>query len=163
MSANVAGMLAVGHETGKFLFESIRSTLSSGPQRSETIIFALSVLAVVLLIVLSARFLSRETKQSDKPQVDYLTLAVDLLELSEADRRLLVRIAQAAKLDQPAAMLLSPANLAAAARALTGGSGGSRLLAEVDDLCARLFDCPLPAGQGDDRTGQGPGAPVRSV
>ncbi len=149
MTAGAGCILGVGHDTGKFFFSAVRSTLSSGPHRTELILLIVGALVLIVLIALSARFFSRETRPADKPRVDYLTIAVDLLDLSEADRRLLQRIAAAAGLDQPAAMLLSPANLASAAAALLKRDPGSALRTEIDHLCTRLFDCPLPGSRAD--------------
>jgi hypothetical protein len=71
-----------------------------------------------------------------------------VLGLTERDRRELQRIARQAKLEQPAAMLLSPANLAyAAAPALKTDSHGE-LRRRIEDLCIRLFDTPLPDADG---------------
>lgn len=126
------------------LLESIRDALSTGPERTETVAFLVGLVAVVLLIILAARFFGRDGHRRPEPQVDYLTLAVDLLGLSESDRRDLHRIAQRAALEQPAAMLLSPTNLARAAAATLSVENDRELRARLDHICQRLFDAPLP-------------------
>jgi hypothetical protein len=126
------------------LLDSIRGALTRGPQTSETIVFLVGLVAFVLLIILAARFYGKEGRAGDHPRVDYLTLAVDLLGLSESDRRDLKRIARLSGMDQPAAILLSPANFAlAAAPALRVGTD-RELRQRLEGLCVRLFDAPLP-------------------
>jgi hypothetical protein len=129
----------VGHP----VLESIRDTLSAGPERTELTVFLVGLAAFLLLILLAARFWGRERRPAPERRVDYLTLAVDLLGLSEADRRDLQRIARRAGLAHPAAMLLSPANLARAAAALRA-ENDEELRARIEHLSLRLFDAPLP-------------------
>ena len=143
MSASVGLLLAWATGQDVFFFRSIRDALTSGPQRAEVLWLLAGALAVLLLIVLSARFLNRDRNQST-PTVDYLTLAVDVLGLSESDRRLLKGLARAADLPQPVAMLLSPANLAAAVEHVDESPEGDKLRAGAESLCRRLFGTPLP-------------------
>lgn len=126
------------------LLDSIRDALSSGPQNTETVAFVVGVVAFLLLVMLAARFFGRERGVAAEPQVDYLTLAVDVLGLSESDRRDLQRIARQAGLQQPAAMLLSPANLAHAAASAPEIDSDPELRERLDQLCLRLFETPLP-------------------
>ncbi len=142
LPATIAGLS--GPLGGHPLLQSIRDALNAGPQRTEIVVFIVGVVVFLLLIILAARFAGRERRPAAEPQVDCLTLAVDLLELSESDRRDLQRIAQHAGLAHPAAMLLSPANLAHAAAPLLADARDDELRQRVERLCLRLFDCPLP-------------------
>jgi hypothetical protein len=144
MHTLAANAVTVGPLARAPLLESIRNALTSGPQANETMIFLVGLIAFVLLIMLAARFFSREAGPPKESQVDYLTLSVDVLGLSESDRRDLQRIAHRAGLEQPAAMLLSPANLAHAAAATLSVENDSGLRERLDRLCLRLFDVPLP-------------------
>ena len=118
--------------------------LTRGPQTTETVVFVVGLVAFVLLIILAARFRGREGNRAPARQVDYLTLAVDVLGLSESDRRDLQRIAQRAGLEQPVSILLSPANLAHAAAPTLTVDNDSGLRERVEHLCLKLFDTPLP-------------------
>lgn len=127
------------------LLEAISRAISAGPQRTEVLLFLCGAGSLVVLILLLARVFGRESRAEAKHRTDYLTLAVDLLGLSESDRRDLHRIARGAKLAQPAAMLLSPMNLAhAIALAPPKIAGDQELRGRLEDLCLRLFDTPLP-------------------
>lgn len=126
------------------LLESVSKALQSGPQATETLLFVSGAAALMLLILLLARFFSREPSQDAERRVDYLTLAVDLLGLSESDRRDLQRVASRARLKEPAAMLLSPANLAAAAAVAFATDKDKLFRRRIERLCVRLFETPLP-------------------
>lgn len=126
------------------LLESVSKALRTGPQATETLLFVSGAAALMLLILLLARFFSHEPSQETERRVDYLTLAVDLLGLSESDRRDLQRIASRARLKEPAATLLSPANLAHAAAAALATDKDRTLRWRAEQLCVRLFEAPLP-------------------
>ena len=146
---NLAATIAAlnGPLGGHPLLKSIRDTLTAGPQRAETVGFLIGLAASLLLIIVLAHFFGRERRATAVPRVDYLTLAVDLLGLSESDRRDLRRIARQAGLEQPAAMLLSPANLAHAATPLLRAANDGKLRRRIEQLSARLFDAPLPTAE----------------
>lgn len=126
------------------LLESIRETLNAGPQRAETLALCAGLIAFVLLIALAAKYFGHESRRAAEPRVDYLTLAVDVLGFTESDRRDLQRIARQAGLDHPAAMLLSPENLARAAAPTLNVERDAELRSRIDDICRRLFNMPLP-------------------
>ena len=130
------------------LLQSIQQALTSGPDANETIVFAVGLVAFVLLILVAARCFARERRAGSQPQIDYLTLAVDLLGLSERDRHDLETIARLAGLEQPAVMLLSPGNLACSLAAAPPSRIEGPLRERVGQLCMRLFDMPLPAPDG---------------
>ena len=126
------------------LLESISETLNTGPQAVESLLFLSGAVALAILVFLAARFFGRAPSDEMDSRVDYLTLAVDVLGLSESDRRDLRKIARRAQLKRPAAMLLSPANLARAAAVTCEIEDGEELHRRIEQLCVRLFDTPLP-------------------
>lgn len=99
-----------------------------------------AALVVVLALVLIARYSTRRETRAEKPRVDQLVLAVDLLGLSEDDRRDLQSLAREARIREPAALLLAPQVLANAVAAAPANSARTRRL---DDLSRRMFDEPL--------------------
>ena len=126
------------------LLESISKALNTGPQAAESLLFACGAVALALLVFLAARFLGRAPSDEMESRMDYLTLAVDVLGLSESDRRDLRRIARRAHLKRPAAMLLSPENLARAAAVTREIDNGEELHRRMEQLCVRLFETSLP-------------------
>jgi hypothetical protein len=126
------------------ILESAGRALSAGPERTETLLFASAAGILILIILLLARVFAREPGEDGGPRNDYLTDAVDLLGLSESDRRDLQRIAKLADLAQPAAMLLSPMNLARAAAATPEIRNDRELRRRIERLCLSVFDAPLP-------------------
>jgi len=126
------------------LLESISEALNTGPQAAESLLFLSGAIALALLVFLAARFFGRVPSDEMESRVDYLTLAVDVLGLSESDRRDLRRIARRAHLKRPAAVLLSPENLARAAAVTCEIENGDELHRRIEQLCVRLFDTPLP-------------------
>jgi len=127
------------------LLDSIRNALNSGPDANETIVFLIGVAAFFMLIVIAARCFARDHRHLHDRRVNYLTLAVDLLGLSELDRHDLETIARLAGLEQPAAIMLSPANLARALATTSAAPQYDRLRKRAEQLCLRLFNSPLPA------------------
>lgn len=126
------------------LLESIRRALTEGPQTTETVVFVVSMVTFALLIIVAGRLFAHDRGPAVEPQVDYLTLAVDVLGLSESDRLDLQKVARQAGLEQPVAMLLSPANLARAAAAALAVETRGELRQQLERLCLRLFEVPLP-------------------
>ncbi len=126
------------------LLRSISDALNTGPGTGEYVALGVGVVGFIVLLLVAARYLNREAPREEEPQIDFLTLAVDLLGLSEEDRRDLQRIARATTMDPAAAMLLSPANLAQAASPLLKAGPDKGFRKRLDALSMRLFDSPLP-------------------
>ncbi len=124
--------------------KSIQSALTENDDQSDLAIFGLSVLAFLVVVALVGRYLNPENRRRGNTRVDYLTAAVDMLGLTEQDRRDLLRIARVVELETPATMLLTPANFAAAVHHPETGGRDAELLSRMHDLCRRLFDAPLP-------------------
>lgn len=125
------------------LLDSIKNAFSTGPSTTELIGFIVGSGLIISLIVLLARLHAKSDGRDAEPAVDYLTVAVDVLGLSEADRRLLHKIAARAELRQPAAMLLSPQNFSRAAAPMYRAGLDHAGRRRVEDLCRRLFDVPF--------------------
>jgi len=142
---------AAGPLANQALLDSIRDALSSGPDATESMVFGIGLLAFFLLISVAARCLGRERHTSHERRVNYLTLAVDLLGLSEAERRDLETLARLAGFEQPAAIMLSPANLARAVARTAAAPQHDRLHERAEQLCLRLFGSRLPAPEPEAR------------
>src|SRR5262245_12431536 len=119
----VPRMLATTLLAGNPFFEALHNAVNTGPSRNDVIWFWLGAALLALLIGLGVRYATRRDGPRPRPRRDYLTLAVDLLGLSEEHRRDLLRIAAAARREQPASMLLSPMCLARAAQKATEADG----------------------------------------
>lgn len=114
---------------------------SSGGQNQNMVVWAgaTALLALlVMLVVLGTRW--RRRKRGPR-RVNYLARSAALVGVAGRELRDLRRLAQRAKLPQPAAMLLSPANLAHAVRS---GAGDDVAVHErMNRLSLRLFGTPL--------------------
>lgn len=120
--------------------EAINEALSRSPGTLEVTL--LIGAGVVFVVAIGAGAWLVAHRRPRRPRVDYLTLAVDLLGLSEQDRRDLRRLARHAPQYEASAMLLSPQNLA---RALAGSAERDRELHKrVNQLSERLFGTGLP-------------------
>jgi hypothetical protein len=125
--------------------EALRDAISSGPTQDELLWFWGGAALLTLIIGGVIWYVTRRDAPKTAPRKDYLTFAVDLLELPESDRCELLRIARTSGLDQPAAMLLSPMCLAGAFRSAAARSGDSEpASACIRNLCETLFDVTLP-------------------
>lgn len=126
------------------MLESIREAFSTGPDRNEVLALLAGLAALIGVIAIGARFFDDDRKAAEKDSAQYLAKAIELLGMSEGDRRVLLRIADKADLEQPAAMLLTPANLALALdRAIAAGDSPEQT-ETVRRICVELFGCPLP-------------------
>lgn len=126
------------------VLDSIQHTFTTGPSAVGVVVFISGAVFVLAMILIAARLFVGRGERDDEPAVDYLTTAVDLLGLSESDRRLLQKVAASANLRQPAAMLLSPENLAAAAGPLLKSRRDDAVRRRIENLCRQLFEVPLP-------------------
>jgi hypothetical protein len=145
------GMLAEERSlTWDEVFAGLRSGFTTELASNELIAFVLGGCVLVALLALGLPYLTRRRKAKvERP--DYLVLACRVLGLSHAERALVRRMAAKAHLSEPAAMLLSPANLAyALERSSSGGEPDAR--ERVDALCIKLFSRPLTAASasGDE-------------
>lgn len=150
MNATAAWMmLAALDRAGKL------SAMRQGFERSATEdnTTAIGVLLIAvglcgLLGILSQILQRRQTGRS----VDYLGRTARVVGLSRRELRMLRKVAKAARLRQPAAMLLSPANLAHGVALALPPQGKPRLRQRMDGICRRIFGQPLPAPAVGPRT-----------
>lgn len=142
-------------ESSREDLEKLREGFLSRPSGGEQLYFwawVLGFLGCVGAAVLIARLMNRKkTTVRRIKRVDYLTVAVDVLGISETDRRTLIRIASRAGLEQPASMLLSPMNLARAVALATKSAKVPHAEETAQRLCKRLFGASLPAA-GESKT-----------
>ncbi len=124
--------------------DAIRNAFTAGPNRTDTTVLLLVVGGLIVATTV-AFALSRRRERSVAPDTpDYLTTVVDLLNLSEQERRDLRAVVQGAAPSSPPSILLSPQNLASAiARCESPGLAGETIV-RLNALCQRLFEQPLP-------------------
>lgn len=126
--------------------EKLRQGFLERPSGEQQLEFWGYVLAFLSFVAICVKIAMRKPGAPKPPKkFDYLTVAVDVLGLSELDRRMLLRISSRAGLDQPAAMLLSPMNLAHALHEARTNGAPADVVATAERLCKQLFDSPLPA------------------
>jgi hypothetical protein len=111
---------------------------------------AVIVLCAVTL-VMDRIFRSRGHARPAK-SFDHLAGAAQLLGLTRRELRLLRTIAAGAELPFPTSMLLSPANLADAVRAVPEVAGKATQRAIVDGVALKLFGASLPASNAPPAT-----------
>lgn len=140
----LAQLVAPEPVTRVTMVSAIRDTLRTGPDGSEFVWLIGGGLMLVLVIVIAARYRRRTEQPASESEADYLTMAVDIVGLSEQQRRDLLRIAKAAEVDQPASILLTPQNLARAAQPALRTRPEAALRGRLDDLSQALFGIPLP-------------------
>lgn len=133
-------------ETSAFL-QSMQKALQNGADTRGTIILLSLLLGVPLIVTIVYRVAGWRKAKRAVPPSRYLTLAVDVIGLPEDTRRDLLTVARLAKLEQPASLLLSPANFALATeQAIQAGAGGDpELRTRLSSLHAQLFGAPLAA------------------
>jgi hypothetical protein len=134
-------MLWLASSTKVELWESLRQGFTKGVDSNTMMGFGVGLVAAAVVVVIIAKLLHRDRPERSRPLQDYLMLAVDLLGLSEDERRDLTVVAGAARLRQPVIMLLSPANLGRAV--LKAGTRDPALHHRLDLLCQKMFDVPL--------------------
>lgn len=136
----------LGRSGGVELVDSLREGFVSGVNLD--VLLALgAVLGMGLVVVLVIyRVAARNAAPRVKTREDYLTMAVDLLGLTEDERRDLVLLSHAARLPQPVTVLMSPANLGRAV--LQSGARDAALHHRLEPLCQKLFGVPLTQALG---------------
>lgn len=131
-------------DKNKAFFRGLRDAVSNTYDPTDAAMFWGAAVGLLIVIIIVARICTRRETKAVEPRRNYLPVFVDLLGLTEDDRRILVRIAQAAQLSEPAAMFLSPQNFARAAAALDANARDD-LSAEIDSISRRLFGDAVPA------------------
>ena len=126
------------------ILQGIRRGLNAEPAAGPWLALLIGALCLLALLVLAKKIHGRERLPNRQPQRDYLAEALKVLGLDQAERDELVRLARRAHLAQPAAILLSPGNLAAALERSPGGGGDAATRQRVNALSVKLFGQPLP-------------------
>ena len=111
---------------------------------SETHAYIVVVIIAALCAVLLIVRLVRRHRPGIAAPVDYLAEAARRLGLSRTELQDLQNVARQAGLPQPAAMLLSPANLTHAIQAARADANHSSVRRRLDRLSRNLFGVPLP-------------------
>lgn len=125
-------------------FNSVNSALRTGPALNASSLGLIALGVVIVAALLYARFRERREEPRAKPPMDLLAAAAHALDLSVQELQDLKRVAEQLQLAQPVAALLSPANLAHAAGRLADNAENRRLRAQLEALCQKLFETPLP-------------------
>lgn len=128
---------ATGDRSQEF-FRGLQNAVSNTYDPQQAAIFWGCVLAFFLVIGVIARLATRRETAVVAPKKDYLTFVVDLLGLSEDERRCLLQVSQTAQLSEPASMLLTPQNFEMAVQTLDAQQR-RRNDSALRGLKARLF------------------------
>lgn len=141
MTALLAQAAPQFNDRNQQFLDGLREYVSTSYDPTSAMIFWSLIAAFFIAVAVVARHFTRRDTQVEKPRVDYLVLAIDLLGLTEDDRRDLQGVAREAGVREPAALLLSPRALA---QAISTAPADRNRAARLDDLCRRLFGEPLP-------------------
>jgi hypothetical protein len=141
----------LGHILGQGLppsqqqeLERLGSGFKGEAANNELFVFVVGAVVVLVVLLLALHYLTRKRESKAKARPDYLAAATRILGLTREERANLARLAARARWAHPAAMLLSPANLAHACHKGMPAAGDAELYRRVDALCRKLFDQPLP-------------------
>jgi hypothetical protein len=124
--------------------ESVREELLHGASSQATLALLLAFGALVGLIVVLSRMFRSPEALAPLPRIDLLREAAEVLKLSAGERRDIGLLAHRCGHSQPAAMLLSPANLSHALALANSAHPDPRLTGHINSLCIRLHGVPLP-------------------
>lgn len=148
--ATTAPLIATGLSRAERL-RAMGKGLNTAPSSTELLWFAFSAVALIaLLLFMRTIFLKPEAKPKRRGP-DLFDRALRELDLSRDDRDILSQVARAARLTDPAAILLSPANLAHALDRLPIDNEGNTLRRQVNSVSVRLFERPLPSPKRSDQ------------
>ena len=131
------------------ILDGMRSGLRTGPATDELLMVAAGGLALLTLLLVAHRYYRREEAGRRAAHRNPLAEAIGVLALTRAEAADLARLASRARLPQPVAMLLSPANLAYAYERGFADADDLELRRRLDALCLKLFDHPLPGAPTD--------------
>jgi len=123
--------------------KSIRDALNAGPESGETLTVLVGVVLLIGVVAVCARYLNPENRSRVQRRFDILRQAAEVLGLNEQERADVSRVAKRAALTSAASMLLSPANLAAAAEGALRRTPDPELRQRLDRLSQKLFGVPL--------------------
>lgn len=147
-SALAAAVLAVGIDKQDVL-NAIRQRLQNTPSNDGWLWLTVAIVASTALLLLIWHLVRRKPPAPTRQRRDWLAEAIDVLQLSPSQRADLQRLAARARPAEPAAMLLSPANLAHAYAEAFTETDDSALWARLDALAVQLFEEHLPPPDAD--------------
>lgn len=149
MLMHVAPLLATGLSRGERL-RAMGKGVSSPPSTSELLWFAFAVVAMIALLLFIRTIFVKPEAKPERRGPDLFDRAIRELDLPKSDREILTQVARSARLPDPAAILLSPANLAHALERLPTDNEGTSLRRQVNSVSLRLFQRPLPSPKRND-------------
>lgn len=147
--ATTAPLLAQGLTRAERL-RAMGNGLKTAPSTSELLWFAFSVVALIALLLFMRMIFVKPESKPQRRGPDLFDRALRELDLPRADCEILSQVARSARLSDPAAILLSPANLAHALERLPVDNEGNTLRRQVNSVSLRLFERPLPTPKRTD-------------
>lgn len=117
--------------------------MQQGSSLSSFLMLLVGLVAFVALLMLARKYFGDEQSPRDASP-DFLHLACRELGLTDRERLALRELARRAGAREPAAMLLSPRNLAQALHKAGVRGENSTLPTAVSAICTKLFGTPLP-------------------
>jgi hypothetical protein len=124
--------------------QSIRNALNAGPRTDEILMVLVSAVLLIGVIAVCARYSNPQNRSKVQRRVDIFRQAVELLGLNDQERADVSAVAKHTTLSSPASLLLSPANLAAAAERALRRMPDPELRRRLDRLSLKLFGLALP-------------------
>ncbi len=147
----IAAVLLAAGSREQLIQDLRRGFQNPSPAIDTTTLLALLV-ALCLVVWLLARLAgSRPQQREEAAQTDDLSRSLSLLGLDRGECNDIQTIARHAALPQPTAMLLSPANLAHAARQALRVHADPQLWPRIDKLSVKLYGTGLPDAAPADR------------
>ena len=120
--------------------EALKKGFEAQADRSDLLIGLLVATALLGIIAMLVRWRGGGGHSEHRIEVNHLREALSRVELTEGQRRLVVQLAQRAKLRHPAAMLLSPANFGHALELAGLTPPGDERYRDAAAICRKLFD-----------------------
>lgn len=124
--------------------QSIRNALNAGPRTDEILMVLAGAVVLIGVIAVCARYSNPQNRSKVQRRVDIFRQAVELLGLNDQERADVSAVAKHTVLSSPASLLLSPANLAAAAERALRRMPDPELRRRLDRLSLKLFGLALP-------------------
>jgi hypothetical protein len=143
----MSGLLALldvtiegGPLTQEQALQALKRGFDAQADRSDLLVGLLVAMALLGIIAMLVRWRRSSHQSGHRIEVNYLREVLTRVELTDAQRRLIVQLAQRAKLRHPATMLLSPANFGHALELAGLTPPGDERYREAAAICRKLFD-----------------------
>lgn len=147
MSAMLVGVLTAAPgllASAEDRLRAIESGFSAEKDNTGFLLLIGAGLLFILVLLILSRYSSEAKSQPHKPQTDYFALTMHQLRIRSDDRKVLRLVAERAKLEVPAAMLLSPQGLSYALEQANIEQRDPVLTKHVRRLGRQIFGCDLP-------------------